>query len=323
MEPPIIKAHFAELDDPRMDRTKRHELVDIVVMAVLAVICGADGWDDIVDFAAVRESWLRTFLELPNGIPSADTFRRVFGALDPREFGRCFASFVTELAGNLAGKLVCIDGKTMRRTFAKERGEGPLHMVSAWVADNAVVLGQLAVEAKSNEIPAIPALIATLDIKGATVTIDAAGCQRAIAKAIVDKGADYVLALKGNQTLLHHEVVGYFEDALASGVELSQHESVDKGHGRLETRRVWTSTDLGWMSERKRWKGLRSIVMVERERQLGADTSVERGYFLSSHEPTAEQAGAMVRGHWSIESAPQAHRKERSDDELTDCARAA
>jgi predicted transposase YbfD/YdcC len=303
MPVPAIKKHFSTLEDPRVERTKRHPLVDIVVIAMLAVLCGADGWDDIVDFASVRQAWLRTFLELPSGIPSADTFRRVFGALAPEQFGRCFASFVAELAGNVEGKLVCIDGKTMRRTFARERGEGPLHLVSAWVADNSVVLGQLAVDAKSNEIPAIPALLAMLDVKGATVTIDAAGCQREIAATIVAQGADYVLALKGNQPLLHQEVVSYFDDALANGVELSQHQSVDKGHGRLETRSVWTSAELDWMTGRKRWKGLRSIVMVERERQVGAETSTERAYYLSSHELSADDAGRWVRGHWSIENS--------------------
>jgi predicted transposase YbfD/YdcC len=297
-----IQEHFAMLDDPRVDRTKRHELMDIVVIALIAVIRGADGWDSIVDFAEINEAWLRTFLTLPNGIPCADTFRRVFQALDPQQFGRCFAGFVVELAGHVADKQVCLDGKTMRRTFARERGEGPLHMVSAFVAEYAVTLGQIAVEAKSNEITAIPALLETIDVTGATVTIDAAGCQREIAAKIVDKGADYVLVLKGNQTLLHQEVIDYFDDALRSGAKLSHHQSVDKGHGRLESRRVWASTDLDWMSERRRWKGLRSMVMVERERQVGEQTSSERGYYLSSHQLTAERAGELVRGHWATEN---------------------
>jgi hypothetical protein len=163
-----IKGLFVGLADPRVDRTKRHQLGDIIVMAILAVLSGCDGWDDIVDFAAVRESWLKTFLELPNGVPCADTFRRVFGALDPRQFGRCFSQFVAELGGHVEGKLVCIDGKTMRRTFARERGQGPLHIVSAWVAENAVLLGQVAVEEKSNEVVAIPELLAMLELKGAT-----------------------------------------------------------------------------------------------------------------------------------------------------------
>ncbi len=297
-----MKEHFATLLDPRVDRTKRHELVDIIIIAIVAVIRGADGWDDIVIFAQAQEAWLRTFLHLPNGIPCADTFRRVFEALDPKQFGQCFGKFVAELAGNVAGKLVCLDGKTMRRTFARERGEGPLHMVSAFVAENAITLGQIAVDAKSNEIVAIPTLLDTIDIKGATVTIDAAGCQRKIAAKIVDKGADYVLALKGNQPLLSQEVAGYFDDALRSGVVLSHHQSVDKGHGRLETRRVWTSTDLDWMSESKRWRGLRCIAMIERERQVDEQTSTERQYFLCSRELTAEQAGELVRGHWAIEN---------------------
>jgi predicted transposase YbfD/YdcC len=303
VDPACIKAPFAQLQDPRVDRTKRHQLVDIIVIAILAVISGSDGWDDIVDFADVRESWLRTFLELPNGIPCADTFRRVFGALDPLEFGRCFAQFVAELGGHVEGKLVCIDGKTMRRTFARERGQGPLHIVSAWVAESGVTLGQVAVDAKSNEIVAIPELLAMLEIEGATVTIDAAGCQRKIAQAIVEKGAHYLLSLKDNQPLLHQEVVSYFDDALGSGVELPCHESVDKGHGRLEVRRVWTSTDIGWMSVRKRWKGLQSLVMVERERQVGERTSKERAYFLSSQPfDRAERAAYLVRGHWGIEN---------------------
>ncbi len=199
MDPARIKESFAQLQDPRVDRTKRHPLGDIIVIAILAVISGSDGWDDIVDFATVRESWLRTFLELPNGIPCADTFRRVFAALDPREFGRCFARLVAELGGHVEGKLVCIDGKTMRRTFARERGQGALHIVSAWVAENGVTLGQVAVDAKSNEIVAIPELLAMLEIQGATVTIDAAGCQRKIAQAIIEKRANYLLSLKDNQ----------------------------------------------------------------------------------------------------------------------------
>jgi predicted transposase YbfD/YdcC len=303
MQASRVQEHFAMLDDPRVDRTKRHELVDIVVIAILAVICGSDGWDDIVDFAEVRGAWLRTFLRLPGGLPSADTYRRVFSALDPNQFGRCFAGFVAELAGHVDGQLVCIDGKTMRRTFARERGQGPLHLVSAWVADRSVTLGQRVVDSKSNETTAIPELIAMLELGGATVTIDAAGCQRKIAAALVDKGADYVLALKGNQPLLEQEVASYFDDALGSGVALSHHQSVDKGHGRIEIRRAWTSTDLGWMSERRRWKGLRSIVMVERERQVGEKSSTERAYYLSSHELAAERAGALVRGHWGIENS--------------------
>jgi predicted transposase YbfD/YdcC len=302
MQPSRVQEHFAMLDDPRVDRTRRHELGDIVVIAILAVICGSDGWDDIVDFAEVREAWLKTFLKLPGGLPSADTFRRVFSALDPQQFGQCFASFVAELAGHVDGNLVCIDGKTLRRTFARERGQGPLHLVSAWMADRSVTLGQLAVDSKSNEVTAIPELIAMLELRGATVTIDAAGCQRKIAAALVDKGADYVLALKANQPLLHDEVADYFAGALESEPELSCHQSVDKGHGRIETRRTWASADLGWMSERLRWKGLRSIVMVERERLVGAQSSTERAYFLSSLELGAERAGELVRAHWAIEN---------------------
>ena len=187
-----VQDHFASLQDPRVERTKRHALMDIVLIAILAVIGGADGWEDIEDFADARHEWLATFLGLRNGIPSADTFRRVFEALDAQHFQRGFASWMSELAAGTEGKLVAIDGKTARRSFARERGQGALHLVSAWVAENALALGQIATEDKSNEIVAIPQLLALLDVRGATVSIDAMGCQKKIAAAIVDKGADYV-----------------------------------------------------------------------------------------------------------------------------------
>lgn len=297
-----MKEHFATLQDPRVDRTKRHLLVDIIIVSIVAVIRGAEGWDDIELFGQTEQAWLRTFLELPNGIPSADTIRRVFEAIDPKQFGECFARFVSELAGNVAGKQVCLDGKTMRHTFARERGEGPLHLVSAFVAESSVTLGQIAVDQKSNEIVAIPALLETLDIKGATVSIDAAGCQRKIAEMVVGKGADYVLALKGNHPQLNQEVAEYFEDAIKTGAELSYAESADKGHGRLEVRRVFTSQEVDWISDRTKWAGLRSIVMIERERHIGEQKSTERQYYLSSHELLAERASALVRGHWAIEN---------------------
>ncbi len=203
-------------------------------------------------------------------------------------------------------QLVAIDGKTMRRTFARDRGEGPLHVVSAWVAERGVQLAQLATEAKSNEITAIPALLEMIDVRGATVSIDAAGCQTKIAEAIVDKGADYLLALKANHPHLQEEVVDFFEHALSDATidatPLAMHESVDKGHGRLETRRVWCTSDLGWMSARANWKGLRSVVMIERTRTIGNKSSVEKAYFLTTREPDAERLGTLVRRHWSIEN---------------------
>ncbi|MGH7270034.1 MAG: ISAs1 family transposase [Polyangiaceae bacterium] len=195
--------HFATLQDPRVERTKRYALMDIVMVAILAVIAGADGWEDIEDFAEARRAWLATVLHRADGVPCADTFRRVFEAIDTRELQSCFIAWMRELAETLSGKLVPIDGKTARGS--RKRGQGPLHLVSAWVAENALALGQLLTEDKSNAIVAIPKLLELLDVRGATVSIDAMGCRKAIAATIVDKGADYILALKDNQPTLHQD----------------------------------------------------------------------------------------------------------------------
>jgi len=305
MNPLRIHEHFASLQDPRVERRKLHQLMDVVIIALLAVIAGADGWEDLEDFGETRHDWLGTFLRLPNGIPSADTFRRVFEALDPGEFQRGFFGWMGELCESLRGKLLAIDGKTARGSFAKEAGQGPLHIVSAWVQENALVLAQLAVEDKSNEIVAIPKLLELLDLRGATVTIDAMGCQKKIAAAIVDKGADYVLALKDNQATMCEEVKEFFTHAEAGGWRDTPHtfdETADKGHGRLEMRRVWASSAIDWLDPRHEWKGLRSIVMVERTRSVGEQTSCERAYYITSHAAEAAALSARIRGHWSIEN---------------------
>ncbi len=299
-----IHEHFVTLQDPRIERTKRHALMDVVVIAILAVIAGADGWDDIEQFADARSRWLKTFLALRGGVPCADTFRRVFAALDAEEFQRCVLGWMCELADGLSGKLVAIDGKTARGSFGD--GRGPLHLVSAWVAENSLALAQIAVEDKSNEIVAIPRLLALLDLRGATVTIDAMGCQKAIAAAIVDRGADYVLALKDNHPTLHAEVAEFFADAEKSGWRDTPHssdETTDGGHGRVEVRRVWASDEIEWLDPKGAWKGLRSIVMVERERTARGQTSIERAYYLTSCSADAAKLGDIVRRHWSIENS--------------------
>lgn len=299
-----IHDHFASLQDPRVERTKRHALMDIVVIAILAVIAGADGWDDIELFGDARCGWLKTFLKLGSGVPCADTFRRVFAALDADEFQRCLLAWMSELADGLCGKLVAIDGKTVRRSFGN--GHGPLHLVSAWVAENSLALAQIAVEDKSNEIVAIPRLVELLDLRGATVTIDAMGCQKAIASAIVAKGADYVLALKDNHPTLHAEVAEFFAHAEKSAWRDTAHssdETTDGGHGRVEVRRVLASDDIDWLDPQGAWKGLRSIVMVERERAMGGQTSSERAYYLTSRAANAAALGDIVRRHWSIENS--------------------
>jgi predicted transposase YbfD/YdcC len=305
MAPLAIWTHFESLKDPRVERTRRHKLMDIVVISVLAVICYADGWSDIHDFGKAREAWLRRFLELPNGIPCDDTFRRVFAALDPGQFQACFVSWVQSLVGATDGKLVAVDGKTVRHSFAGEEGKGPLHLVSAWVGENQAVLGQLATDSKSNEITAIPQLLELLDLRGATVTIDAMGCQKAIAEKIIDAGADYILALKDNHPTLHQEVVQFFEAAQAEAfrdTRCDQDETVDGGHGRIELRRVFASDDIDWLADKPCWKGLRSVVMVESERSLGDKTSFERRYYLSSLPAEAAHLGERIRGHWGIEN---------------------
>ncbi len=300
-----IHEHFVTLQDPRIERTKRHALMDVVVIAILAVIAGADGWDDIEQFADARSRWLKTFLALRGGVPCADTFRRVFAALDAEEFQRCVLGWMCELADGLSGKLVAIDGKTARGSFGD--GRGPLHLVSAWVAENSLALAQISVEDKSNEIVAIPRLLALLDLRGATVTIDAMGCQKAIAAAIVDRGADYVLALKDNHPTLHAEVAEFFADAekskLARDTAHSSDETTDGGHGRVEVRRVWASDEIEWLDPKGAWKGLRSIVMVERERTARGQTSIERAYYLTSCSADAAKLGDIVRRHWSIENS--------------------
>lgn len=305
MPPLSVWTHFESLKDPRVERTRRHKLMDIVVVSVMAVISFADGWDDIVEYAKVREAWLRTFLELPNGLPCADTFRRVFTALDPEQFQACFLSWMRSLVDTTDGKLIAIDGKTVRHSFAGEEGKGPLHVVSAWVAQNQLVLGQIATDTKSNEITAIPKLLQLIDVRGATVTIDAMGCQKKIAEAIVDGGGDYILALKDNQPTIRQEVELFFESARAEAFRdtpCDQAQSIDGDHGRIEVRRVFASGDIGWMADKAQWKNLQSVVMVESERTIGNDTSLEHRYYLTSHTAEAALLAERIRGHWGIEN---------------------
>jgi len=296
--------HFAAVPDPRVERTKRHELQDILVIGVCAVICGAEHWTDVEMFGNVNEAWFGTFLDLPNGIPSHDTFGRVFAALDPDAFEAVMQAFVADLAGSSRGKHIAIDGKTLRNSFDRARAQGPLHMVSAWVHENSVAFGQRAVDAKSNEITAIPELLKLLDLEEATVTIDAMGCQKEIAEQIVDQGGDYVLALKANQGTLYEDARMYLEDGIAQGFAGEQDfwETVERGHGRPETRRVWTTSDVGWLQERHDWPGLGSLTAIERERQVNGQCERKRHYFISSHPGhCAQRLGTVIRQHWSVE----------------------
>lgn len=302
-----IFAFFETVPEPRVERTRRHPLMSILVIALLTMICVGEGWDDMEAFGLAKEAWLRTFLDLPFGIPSEDTFRRVLSALNPKAFNACFIAWVQALSQGTAGKLIPIDGKTVRHSFDRATGKKALHVVSAWIADNRLTLGQIATEEKSNEITAIPKLLELLDIRGATITVDAMGCQKEIAAKIVDQGGDYIMGLKGNQGTAHKEVEAFFTDANAKGfqdVQHTFHQTVDGSeHGRLEVRRVWASQDLGWFADLAKWKGLRSIIMIESERTVGAAaTSTERRYYWSSHGVDAEIFAAMIRGHWGIEN---------------------
>ena len=304
--PSSLAAHFADLPDPRVERTRQHSLLDILTIAIVAVICGAEGWEDMEEFGESKHEWLATFLSLKNGIPCADTFRRVFAALNPDRFQNCFRNWIDTLAGSMAGKVVAVDGKTLRGSFDSAAKQSPLHMVHAWVADQHLLLGQQATEEKSNEITAIPRLLALLDLAGAVVTIDAMGCQKKIAETIVKQNADYVLALKGNQGTLHQEVVDFFADAVndpSEATPLSYCETTDGDHGRIEVRRVWSTTDVDWFADKSEWTNLNSLIMVESERTVGDKTSIEQRHYISSvkgHDSAA--LAKIIRSHWSVEN---------------------
>jgi len=241
--------HFADLTDPRIDRSRLHELLDIVAIAICAVVAGADSWDDIEDFGNAKATWLGSFLDLPNGIPSHDTFRRLFERLAPDEFQRGFLAWIEALHEATERQVIAIDGKTLRRSFDRARGKSALHLVHAWASANHLLLGQVAVDEKSNEITAIPKLLKMLEIAGAIVTIDAMGCQKEIARTIRGRKADYLLALKGNHEHLFEQVVAFFEGACAHGRKeggIRYHRAWSKGHGRDECRRCWATSDVSW-----------------------------------------------------------------------------
>ena len=295
-----------EIKDPRMERQKLHSLKDILLIAVCATIGGADGWEEIEEFGKAKQEWFATFLELKNGIPSHDTIRRVFILLDNVELKTIFIEWIKSAVSLKKGSLVSIDGKNVRGSKEPSKGKKALNMVSAWASEASVVLGQVKCQEKSNEIRAIPELLKILDLEGCIVTIDAMGCQKDIVKEIVDKKADYVISLKGNQENLHKEIKDYLdwaERVKFKGIKFDYCQTLEKGDGRIEERRCWVTEEIEWLEGKEDWAKLKSVIMVEAIREeIGKEKTVERRYFISSLEAKAEEALKAVRGHWAIEN---------------------
>ena len=298
---------FQQLEDPRSNKNRRYPLDEVLFLCVCAVVSGAEGWSAIAQFGQTKLDWFRRFLPYENGIPNEDSIAWIIGRLDVKRFEQCFAQWVSGIAASREGEVIAIDGKTARRSHHRRGGKSPLHVVSAWACRQRLSLGQVATDNKSNEITAIPLLLDMLDLKGALITLDAMGCQKDIANQITCKKGDYVLALKGNQGQMHEAVVDYFETAQAADfaqVDLQYKQTLDSGHGRIETRSHYLVTDLRTMPETKQWKGLGSIGMVvaEREDKATGNKSVERRYYLSSIDQV-DVFAASTRAHWAVENS--------------------
>ena len=301
-----IQRAFVSLPDPRARGGKRHNLAAMLTIAVCAVICGSASWTDIAEFGRAKKEWFESFLHLPHGIPSHDTFGRVFAIIEPEAFERCFGQWVKGLVKAGKGTLVGIDGKTLKHSFDKAAGKAAIHMVSAFASANRTVFGQVATDAKSNEITAIPKLIKLLDLKDAIVTIDAMGCQKAIAKAIRGAGAHYVLAVKENQKTLHAKIKTLLDEAIAlnfKGMEGDCFQECCKGHGRVEIRTCWCTPEVDQLRDIGHWPGLASAVAVDGERIIDGKPVTHRRYFISSLPgDDAETLAQAIRGHWGIEN---------------------
>jgi predicted transposase YbfD/YdcC len=297
---------FADLTDPRLDRQKRHKLIDIVVITFCATLAGMDNFVDIEFYANEKKYFFQNFLELPNGIPSHDTFNRVWGLIDPKKFSASAQIWLESLQSvfSLDGDVIAIDGKTMRGSAQSKRGIKGLHQVSAYSTALGLTLGSRAVDDKSNEITAIPDLLEILHINGCLVTIDAMGCQTAIAEKILEKKADYLLALKGNQGKLHEDVELFFDKKMSDKNDfILKNESIDAGHGRIEVRRCWVESSIDWLTEKHpRGPSLRSIIAVESERHIGDKMTIQRRYFISSKIADAAIFAQAIRKHWAIEN---------------------
>lgn len=302
-----IENHFGDLTDPRIDRTKLHKLLDILIITICAVIAGADNWEDIEEYGKARLEWFQTFLELPNGIPSHDTFTRLFARLNPEQFQTCFQRWMSAVSEVIGGQVIAIDGKVLRRSHDKAIGKAAIDMVSAWATENHLVLGQVKVEEKSNEITAIPQLLEALEVSGCIVTIDAMGCQTEIAEKIIDRGAQYVLSLKENQGNLYEDVERLFVDLEKSqykAYSFDYEKTVNKDHGRIEIRECWTISDwevLRHLRGSAKWKSLLNVARIRAQRWIGEEKSCEDRYHIASINGAKPVLGA-VRSHWGIEN---------------------
>ena len=297
---PSIIHHFSSIEDPRLDRQKKHKLQDIFFITLCAVICGADNWVAIEEFGKAKVDWFTELLSLQHGIPAHDTFGDVFAAIDSQQFSECFTNWVSDLANLTEGEVIAIDGKCLRRSIDRASKKSAIHMVSAWAQCNSLVLGQVKVDDKSNEITAIPKLLSRLDIAGTVITIDAMGCQKKIAQQIVQQDGDYVLSLKGNQGKLHEDVATYFTSSLSPEAAIV---TVDGGHGRIETRVIRVADEITWLKERHAWVGLQSIIAVTATRESGSKVTEETRYFISSLSANnPAKLEHAVRAHWAIEN---------------------
>ncbi len=302
-----IQSYFSEIKDPRAQRTRAHLLVDILIIGILSVIAGGKGWEDMETYGLSKHDWLKQFLALPNGIPCPDTFRRVFERIDPKAFERCFQCWVQSIVETLGAQVIPIDGKTLKGSYNRQHNQSALHLVSAWASEYRLVLGQVKVAEKSNEITAIPALLELLDLAGCIITIDAMGTQTAIAAQIHHVRADYVLALKANHPTLYQQVETWFKQAQSQdflGIELSYDEQVEKGHHRIEKRQIWCVpvSQIPLLHKQEDWAGLQCVVMVMRVRHLWNKTTHEVQFYLTSLESDAHKLGQAIRLHWGIEN---------------------
>ena len=300
---PLLQA-FAKLPDPRKSRNQIYPLIDIVAVAIIGILCSANDWVNVVRWANAYENWFQSVGLCFNGVPSHDTIGRFFRLVDPKAFEGCFVAWIQMIADKIQG-VIAIEGKTICNSGNAFNEQKAAHIVTAFAAENDIILGQLKTDEKSNEITAIPELLDTLVLKGCTVTIDAMGCQTAIVKKIRDSQGDYVLGLKGNQGTLHAEAVNFFDQAIEVGAEEAEceyHSTVEKGHGRIEEREVWMTSNLEWLEGSDDWEGLQSLICIRSTRHEKGKTTIEKRYYISSLRTTAQRIGEVIRLHWGIEN---------------------